>query len=202
MAISRYLGSTKNLVGCVGGLLGLGLHFVGVGGDYWLGVVAGLYAAGALAGPPEPVRLVAPEPAEEAESLLRGLDALVARVRGLGNRMPADAVERLDRIAEVLCALLARPAELSASPDSLHAVARIAATDLPLAVQTFLNMPWWYAVTRRVASEPSAADRLLTQLDLLEQEAKAIAEEFYEADARRQEDQLRYLRDRARRDKK
>lgn len=202
MAISKYLGSTKNLAGCVGGLVGLGLHFVGVGGGYWPGVVAALYAAGALAAPPERVKLVAPEPAEEAEALLRGLDALVARVRGLGNRVPAEAVERLDRIAEVLCALLARPAELSASPDTLHSVARIAGTDLPLTVQTFLNMPWWYAVTRRVASEPSAAEQLLTQLDLLEQETTRIAEEFYAADARRQADHTRYLKDRARRDDK
>jgi hypothetical protein len=202
VAISRYLGSTKNLVGCAGGLVGLGLHFVGVGGDYWLGIVGALYAAGALAAPPERVRLVPPQPAEEAEALLRGLDALVARVRGLGTRVPAEAVERLDRIAEVLCALLARPAELAASPDTLHTVARIAATDLPLSVQTFLNMPWWYAVTRRVASEPSAAEQLLTQLDLLEQEATKVAEEFYAADSRRQADHTRYLRDRARRDDK
>jgi hypothetical protein len=198
----RYLASTKNIAGCVGGLLGLGLHFVGVGGGYWLGVVAALYAAGALAAPPEKVRLVPPQPAEEAEALLRGLDALVARVRGLGNRMPAEAVERLDRIAEVLCGLLARPAELSAYPDTLHAVARIAGADLPLTVQTFLNMPWWYAVTRRVASEPSATEQLLTQLDLLEQESRRIAEEFYDADSRRQSDHTRYLRDRARRDEK
>ncbi|GAA3438308.1 hypothetical protein [Kutzneria kofuensis] len=202
MGVSRYLGSTKNIAGCAGGLVGLGLHLAGVGGDYWLGVVAALYAAGALAAPPERVRLMPPQPAEEAEALLRGLDALVARVRGLGNRMPAEAVERLDRIAEVLCGLLARPAELSAYPDTLHAVARIAATDLPLTVQTFLNMPWWYAVTRRVASEPSAAEQLLTQLDLLEQEAKRLAEEFYDADSRRQADHTRYLEGRARRDDK
>jgi len=69
-------------------------------------------------------------------------------------------------------------------------------------VQTFLNMPWWYAVTRRVASEPSAAEQLLTQLDLLEQESRRIAEEFYDADSRRQSDHTRYLRDRARRDEK
>ena len=49
MAISRYLTSTPNLVGSLLGLGGLGLHLFGVVGRLWPLVVAGLYAAGALA---------------------------------------------------------------------------------------------------------------------------------------------------------
>jgi hypothetical protein len=78
-----------------------------------------------------------PEPAEEAGALPRGL---VARVRGLGNRVPAEAVERPDRTTEVRRARLARPAELGSIPNTVHAVARIAGTDFPLTVRTFLKL--------------------------------------------------------------
>ena len=49
LAIGRYLTSTPNLVGSLLGLGGLGLHLFGVVGRLWPLVVAGLYAAGALA---------------------------------------------------------------------------------------------------------------------------------------------------------
>ncbi|WP_051830344.1 MULTISPECIES: hypothetical protein [Streptomyces] len=47
----RYLESARNLVGCAGGAVGVGLHYAGLGGDLWPGVVAGLYAVGALLAP-------------------------------------------------------------------------------------------------------------------------------------------------------
>ncbi|MEU3567945.1 hypothetical protein AB0E96_05850 [Kitasatospora sp. NPDC036755] len=47
----RYLESARNLVGCAGGAVGLGLHFAGLGGVWWPGVVAGLYGVGALLTP-------------------------------------------------------------------------------------------------------------------------------------------------------
>ncbi|RKT18490.1 hypothetical protein BX285_2913 [Streptomyces sp. 1114.5] len=55
----RYLESAKNLVGCAGGAVGVGLHYAGLGGNLWPGVVVGLYAVGALLAPgrrPDPSR--------------------------------------------------------------------------------------------------------------------------------------------------
>ncbi|MFD4654425.1 hypothetical protein ACFWP2_02220 [Kitasatospora sp. NPDC058444] len=49
--VLRYLESARNLVGCAGGAVGLGLHFAGLGGAWWPGVVAGLYGVGALLTP-------------------------------------------------------------------------------------------------------------------------------------------------------
>ncbi|WP_371516583.1 hypothetical protein [Kitasatospora sp. NBC_01300] len=49
--VLRYLESARNLVGCGGGAVGLGLHFAGLGGAWWPAVVAGLYGAGALLTP-------------------------------------------------------------------------------------------------------------------------------------------------------
>ncbi|MFF2544225.1 hypothetical protein ACFVUY_16860 [Kitasatospora sp. NPDC058063] len=57
--VLRYLESARNLVGCAGGAVGLGLHFAGLGGVWWPGVVVGLYGVGALLTP-------APRPREGA----------------------------------------------------------------------------------------------------------------------------------------
>ncbi|MET1073707.1 MAG: hypothetical protein ABWY11_13770 [Umezawaea sp.] len=189
MATSSHLGSNRNLFGCVGGLLGLGLHFAGVAGTYWLVVVAGLYGVGALLAPPDRVTLVT-DPTEEAERLRHDLDALVARVRAA--RVPADALPRLDHLADVLRGLLDRPHALRSDPDALHTATRIIGTDLPLAVQNYLNLPWWYAAAKNADTE------LLRQLDLLDADVVRTAERFHAADAQRQADHTRYLEDRDR----
>ena len=80
MATSRYLGSTRNIVGCLGGLLGLGLYFAGLAGPFWPTVVAALYAAGALLAPPDRVVLVT-DPTEEASRLRREIGRASCRER-------------------------------------------------------------------------------------------------------------------------
>ena len=189
MAISRYLASTRNIAGCVGGLLGLGLYFAGVAGVYWPAVVVGLYAAGALLAPPERVILVT-DPTEEASRLRGDLDALVARVAD--SRVPPGVAPRLERVADVLRGLLDRPRELRADPDALHTATRVIGTDLPLSVQNYLNLPWWYAAAKQADAE------LLRQLDLIEADVVRTAERFHDADAQRQADHTRYLEDRDR----
>ncbi|WP_181776392.1 hypothetical protein [Amycolatopsis pittospori] len=192
----RYLGSTKNLAGCVGGLIGLVLYLTGVVGGLWPVVVAGLYAVFALLAPPERVRLVPVDTVAEAGRLRADLTTLVGKVTAQAQRMPESSVDGVWRIAEVLDDLLSRPDRLSANPDVRHAVTRLARTDLPLSVQTYLNLPWWFAAKRRASGETSASDELLAQLELLETEAHRIAERFYAGDVNQQSDHTRYLRER------
>ncbi|MBE1579420.1 hypothetical protein ACFORH_32780 [Amycolatopsis roodepoortensis] len=192
----RYLGSTKNLAGCVGGLIGLALYLTGVVGGLWPLVVAGLYAVFALLAPPERVRLVSVDAVAEAGQLRADLDSLVSKVTARAQRMPESSVDGVRRIAEVLDDLLSRPERWAANPDVQHAVTRLARTDLPLSVETYLNLPWWFAAKRRASGEPSASDELLTQLELLENEAHRIAERFYAGDVHQQADHTRYLRER------
>jgi hypothetical protein len=187
--VLRYLASWKNLAGCTGGLIGLLLHFAGIAGDYWILVVIGLYGAGALAAPPERVVLVT-DPEEEAGQLKAELDALLQRVHGFGGRVPGEVAPKLAEIAEVLRGVLDRPRELRADPDTLHDVTRLVGTDLPLSVQTYLNLPWWYAAARGSGAE------LVRQLDLLKADAVRVASRFHEADAQRQADHGRYLEER------
>jgi hypothetical protein len=192
----RYLGSTKNLVGCVGGLVGVLLHLTGVVGGLWPVVVAGLYAVGALLAPSEKVRLVPVDAVTEAGQLRSELDSLVREVGTQASRVPPSAVATVGRIAGVLGDLLGRPDALAANPDLRHTVVRLARTDLPLSVQTYLNLPWWFAVKQRAGGEPSPGDELTTQLGLLEAEAHRLAERVYAADVNQQADHTRYLRER------
>lgn len=197
-SVWRYLGSTRNLIGCLGGLLGVLLHLAGVVGSYWLLVVAALYAAGALIAPPERVRLVPTDPTTEATRLRADLGTLLAQVDSQAGRMPDPAVERVRRIGTVLTDMLGRPAELAADPDTLHGIIRLARTDLPLSVQTYLNLPHWFTLTRKVSGHATPAEELLTQLTLLESEADTLAAAFYSTDLKHQSDHTRYLRDRPR----
>ncbi|WP_370947181.1 hypothetical protein AB5J62_06395 [Amycolatopsis sp. cg5] len=182
----KYLGSTKNLAGCLAGFVGVLLYLTGViDGWLWLPVVAALYAVGALLAPPERVRLVPVETGQLRDDLRKVLDA----VRAQSARMPDTAVDRVTRIGDIVLGMLDRPAELRANPDVLHSVTRLATVDLPLSVQSYLNLPWWFAAKR-------AGGELITQLDLLETDAHRVAEQFYSADIRQQADHTRYLRDR------
>jgi hypothetical protein len=88
--------------------------------------------------------------------------------------------------------MLDRPRELRADPDALHAVTRVIGTDLPLSVQSYLNMPWWYAAAKQADGE------LVRQFGLLENDVIRTAERFHAADAQRQADHGRYLEDRDR----
>lgn len=187
MMLLRYLGSTKNLLGCVGGLIGVVLYLTGVVGWFWPFVVVALYLVGALLAPGEKVRLVLDTSAE----LRASLETLVRRVGSQDSRMPASTVDTVGRVAEVLRDLLSQPARLSADPDVQHAVVRLARTDLPLSLEIYLNLPWWFASRRAGAGE-----ELVAQLGLLEAEAHRVAERFYASEVDRQADHTRYLRDR------
>lgn len=148
--------------------------------------MAALYLAGVLLAPSEKVRLV-PDTSAELRS---SLETLVRRVSSQASRMRASTVDSVGRIA-ILRDLLAQPARLAADPDLRHAVGRLVRTDLPLSLETYLNLPWWFAARRA-----GAGSELVTQLDLLEAEAHRVAERFYSSEVDRQADHTLYLRDR------
>ncbi|MBB1155397.1 hypothetical protein [Amycolatopsis dendrobii] len=182
----RWFSSTKNIFGCVGALVGLLLYVLGVIGPLWLMfvVLAVLYAAGALLGPPEKVRLVV-DPSVEAAEVRSSLAELVRTASG---RLPESTVDSVRRVAEMLSDLLADPVRLAASPEVQHRVLLLARTDLPLSVQTYLNLPKWFATHRSEAGQ-----ELATQLGLIERRAHQLAEEYYATEVNRQKDQTRYL---------
>ncbi|MEU8512150.1 hypothetical protein AB0C76_11245 [Kitasatospora sp. NPDC048722] len=137
----KYLESGRNLVGCAGGAIGLGLHFAGLGGAWWPGVVAALYAAGALLAPPkQPVEPPDPE-----------LDALVAYLR----TVPLPSAVRVDGLLEALRAAGPGPA----------AGRRIVRDGLPLAVAGYLRARTWQPWAG--ADGPDPEIELAREVDLM-----------------------------------
>ncbi|REE95397.1 hypothetical protein [Thermomonospora umbrina] len=204
MAISdrlgRYVGSTKNLVGSACGLVGLGLYFTGAAGAYWPLVIGGLYAAGALAAPPEKVTLVIADPTEDTGRLREELDALVERVAAHAGRMPPPAMVRLKEIRDTLVHLMDRPDLPAADPDARYELTRAVRSDLPAGFETYLNLPGWFASGRGSAARRTASDELVTQLDLIAEHVSELAHRLLEGDAQKMRDQTTYLRDRSRKD--
>ncbi|SHN48124.1 hypothetical protein [Cryptosporangium aurantiacum] len=189
-----FLGSRKNIVGCAGGLAGLGAAVAGFGGAWWWVLPVGLYAAGVLATPPARVRLVAsgPDAADEAGAIRRDLSTLLARLDPLAGRLPDGAHAAVRDVAALLFELLDRPDALAAAPDQAYGVTRVVRSDLPISLETYLALPRWYG-----SGQP--ADDLAAQLELIRADVERIAAAVYAADAQRLTDHTRYLRDRVNR---
>ncbi|MEV4396766.1 hypothetical protein [Nonomuraea sp. NPDC049607] len=197
MAIServlRYLGSTRNIAGCLLALLGLAAHLLGLAGAFWPVVVAALYGAGALLAPPERLRLRVSHAEMETSALRADLDALLRRIEG---RFPADVHLAVEGIAEVVRGVLGRAEQLAASPDELHVVSRTIRGYLPAGLEAYANLPRGYALTRRAGRERSAHEELLSQLALLDARLREVADAVHRGDEQALRDQGRFLRDR------
>jgi hypothetical protein len=192
--VLTYLGSAKNIAGCVLALVGVVLTFAGVAGPYWPVVVAGLYGVGALLAPPDRVHLVISHAEVETRQLRADLDALAAKVTE--PRFPADVVAKVADLAGILRDVLARAEALTASPDQLHVVSQAIRDYLPTSLEAYANLPRAYALTRRAERQRSAHDELLAQLALLETGLGRIADAVYRGDEQALADQGRFLRDR------
>jgi hypothetical protein len=170
----NYLGSTRNLAGCAGGLIGLTLYALGaVGGFVGLLLVIGLYLAASYAMPRDRVRLVLPEAEPDAVRLRQDLETLMSRIRSEQARLPERSLLTLARIAAVLGGTLRLSKNLD--EDTLHRIAQLIRFELPLAVQNYLNLPWWSAITKLLNREHPAGRELRTRLDLLLSDTERIA---------------------------
>ena len=183
MAISRYLTSGRNLLGCVLALVGLVLHFVGVAGQYWPLVVVGLYLVGVVLTPAlGRISLTAPAGAKPRD-LKAEFDMLVRRARK--EKVPTLVLVRLRRIEVLVDGLLSRPEELAAYPDGWFAVDSAVRTDLPASFEAYLNLPRWYAGRRHLpGTGRSAEQELVEQLRSIERVLKVVADKVHGGRAR------------------
>ncbi|WP_051759970.1 hypothetical protein [Herbidospora cretacea] len=178
--ILTYLGSTKNIVGSVCGLVGVGLVFLGVAGAFWPVVVIGLYGLGALLAPSDRTRVVLSLATAETAALRAELDTLVGRLRGL----PPDVIDRVVELAQTLRGVLGRVE----SPDHLHVVSQTIRDYLPTSLDAYGRLP----LDRREAAHAE----LLSQLDLLKTGLGRVADAVHAGDEQALKDQGRFLQDR------
>jgi hypothetical protein len=182
VAISRYLVSNRNLVGCALGLAGLGLHVLGFAGRYWPLVVIGLYLVGVVVTPDRKVRLGGPI-GTGPEDLRAAFARLVKRARKA--KVPTLVLVRLRRIEVLIDGLLARPADLAARPDAWLTVDAAVRTDLPASLEAYLNLPRYGGGRRLLAyTGRSAEQELVEQLRSVERVLRVTADAVHGDQAR------------------
>ena len=199
-SVSRWLASTKNIVGSALGLATLGAQVVVGLGPLWPVVVVAMYLVGALVAPRDRVDL-RPGPlhgnggAASAADLAAQLAVLRRSMTAENRRLPEEATMRLARILDALDQVVARWMDLSEAADQAHTVEQMILDYLPTSIQRFLNLPRSFAIASRVEGKKTAQDELIEQLDLLETESDRIRTALYAKDLAALEDQSRFLRE-------
>lgn len=174
-----YLYGTPNIVGSILGLVGLTLFFTGVIQSYWLPIVAGLYALGAVAIPQRRAESLTLENEFSEEALRNGLERLLRKVRP---RLSKPVLEHLHSIKETLMALIPRLGEMDGAARHLHVVRQTATTYLPEMLENYLKLPPAFARFHPVKDGKTARDILVRQLEVLDRELKRILTDVYRND--------------------
>jgi hypothetical protein len=196
---AAWVGTNKNLTGSA--LAGAGVItqlFMGLG-PFWPAVIAGLYAVGALAAPPEKVNFTgALGSGTDLRKLKEDLTALDRSLLPNRSRLGQDACTKVESITGLLRDILDRGDALTGSPQQLTVVESTIRDYLPTSLQTYLNLPRTYAMSARQAGKKSAHEELLGQLDILEREAGKILDAVVENDSSALANQGRFLEDKFR----
>jgi hypothetical protein len=193
--ILRYLTSRKNLAGSALGLVGVGLALAGVvsGVLPTIGVVAGLYAAGALV-MPEPKSTFAPGDEESVDT--GAISKALRRLSGVVSSAPPDITAKTQGIIGQLQELLPRIADKPASSDEAYVISRMASNYLPDTLDAYLRLPRTYAETEKLAGGQTAHQMVAAQLDLLTQKVTEVTNAILKGDSDALAAQGRFLAER------
>ena len=177
-----FLYSTPNIIGSALGLVGLVLYFTGIIKNYWLLIVAGLYAMGLLATPRSPAYALHLDNQFTREELRKALEDLVASAR---RRVPQDILTRLESITNSILEILPRIDDLSSGDYNVHVIRQTALEYLPKTLENYLNLPRAFARLHPIKSGKTATQLLAEQLDLLDREMREIVEDIHRNDTQR-----------------
>ena len=184
LRLRLFLYSTRNIVGCLLAIGGLGLFFGGVIQAYWWAIVAGLYGVGMLGWPHSDL-------AGTAERAELSTEMSAQQVRGLidsvAQGLPRESLDCLHGIQGTLNELLPRLQELRdrgiiSSKDSFTVVETVRRY-LPDTLAAYLRLPKFYAQMQALADGRTAAQTLLDQLRVLDTSLKDIAKSAFAGDA-------------------
>lgn len=188
-----FLYGMPNIVGCLLGLLGLGLFFAGVIHHYWLPMVVGLYVAGWLITPRPVQRELRLSHQLDREALRASLDHLIASIR---QRVPADILVRTERIAATILEVLPQLGEVDVGGShDTHVIRQTVLDYLPTALQNYLALPMAFARWHPLKDGKTAHQLLLEQLDLLEGKMSEIATDLHQRNSRQLLIHGRFLED-------
>ena len=171
-----YLYSNGNILGSILGLVGLGLYFTGIIHDFWLLIVAGLYSIGVLAAPRNQGQELRLRHQLDADELRQELEDLVKTIR---LRVPKEIYERVVSIKNTIVEILPYLQRLDESNYNLYTIRQTALEYLPETLENYLKLPPAYANLHVIKDGKTAQKLLVDQLELLDQEMKSIAQEFY-----------------------
>jgi len=178
--VLRYLVSAKNLLGCLGALLGLVLHLFGLFGPFWPLAVVGLYVLGAAVGPRRRPKLA--RDTFDPQEVRRAVDRAYQMTHG---RLPGDVQSRVGQIRQEILELLPHAAEFPVGSPDLYVLTRMAVDYLPTTLQAYLSLPSTYATQRAIQGGKTSLDVLREQLGLLDEKMDEIAEAVHQRDSDR-----------------
>jgi len=188
----RYLGSRRNVVGCLLALGGLALYFTGVLGAFWPLVVVALYLIGALVVPSRR-RVVVGNPGFDPEVVTATLDRLMRRVEG---RAAPEITAKVREICQEILDLLPFAAQFPPGSEDLFVIQRTATDYLPAALEPYLALPPEYATTRPVQGGKTPKQVLVEQLALIDSKMDEVTDAVHQRDTDRLLASGRFLEER------
>jgi len=193
--LGGYLTSRRNLTGSALALIGAGLVLADPVGAQGMLLVAGLYLAGALA-----VR-------ENTRVNRFGFDPrhlqklLSEQIAAVAGRVPPEILIRMQRIElTIRTEILPRLDCLPLGAPELYLIERTVSDYLPTAVDAYLRLPTGYVSSQPGSRGRAAVDVLTEELDFLDAEMRAVAEEVHGTDMDRLLAHKRFLIDRFKRE--
>jgi hypothetical protein len=190
-----FLYSNRNIAGCVLGLLGLALFFLGIISQFWFLIVIGLYGIGALAAPANPTYELRFKNQMTIDDIRAELETLIKKIR---RRVPQEVFDRVASIRDSIIDMLPHIVDISSSDYAIYTIRQTALDYLPETLENYLNLPPAFRQMHPVRNGKTARQILIEQLDLLDQEMKAIAMDFYRNDTQRLMAHGRFLEERFR----
>jgi hypothetical protein len=190
--VLRYLGSRRNVVGCLLALAGLALYFIGVLGPIWPLVVVALYLVGALV-VPSPRRVVVGNPGFDPDLVSVALERLMRRV---DSRASPDVAGKVREIQQEILGVLPLAAQFPPGSEDLFVIQRTATDYLPSALDAYLALPADYAISRPLRDGKTPKQVLLDQLQLIDSKMDEVVDAVHQRDTDRLLASGRFLEER------
>jgi hypothetical protein len=185
-----WLYSNGNLLGSVLALLGLGLYFTGMIGDWWWLIVPGLYLAGLLIAPQPP----RPSPMSQVQMDLNdALDTLQERAR---KGLTAERAETFDRLIDSLRDTLPLLETQAAGDRTAYTLRQTILDYLPETLDNYLRLPVAYRRMHKLADGRTPRQVFVAQLDTLNNEVQSSLAALAENDTQQLLANERFLADR------